>query len=407
MLASAAEPALGQERPWRLDVAYTGDLMANVRGGAERGVVALDNADVQLSVWPGRVFADLDEETRPRTTVFLYGLGNQGGSPSTLVGDAQGVNNIEAPTSWRLYEAWVEHILIPRRLSVLAGLYDLNSEFDVLPTGELFLHSSHGIGADFGLSGRNGPSIFAVTSLAVRVRGRLTDGLYAQGAVFDGVPGLPDEPGQFGVRLAADEGVLGAGEVGYVVPHESTDRDGVRLRRNAGRPVRAKVAVGAWGYTTPLRDWTSVAPGVEPQRRPGSWGAYVLADAQLWAEPGASRQGLSAFVRVGWAAPDFNQFAQYAGSGVVYTGLLPARSDDRVGLAVAAARNGGPYRAAQRRLGRATTATEVSIELTYEAVLAPWLALRGDVQHVRNPGTDPTRAPAWVLGLRVVATPQL
>lgn len=50
------------------------------------------------------------------------------------------------------------------------GLYDLNSEFDALDDAGLFINSAFGVGTDIGLTGVNGPSIFPVTSLAVRAR---------------------------------------------------------------------------------------------------------------------------------------------------------------------------------------------------------------------------------------------
>jgi porin len=75
----------------------------------------------------------------PQTTVFLYGLGTQGKSLSESLGVVQTLSNIEAPASWRLYEAFVEYLAAAKRLSVLAGLYDLSSEFDVLSTAGLLL----------------------------------------------------------------------------------------------------------------------------------------------------------------------------------------------------------------------------------------------------------------------------
>ena len=70
----------------------------------------------------------------------------------------------------KLYEAWFEQTLFDDRLSFKAGLYDLNTEFDVVETAGLFINSSHGIGPDFSQSGVNGPSIFPTTSLGIRVK---------------------------------------------------------------------------------------------------------------------------------------------------------------------------------------------------------------------------------------------
>ena len=101
---------------------------------------------------------------------FAYGLANHGGSISELTGDIQSVSNIEAENSWRLYEVWANVPIKTLNGSLLVGLYDLNSEFDVINTGGLFLNSSHGIGPDFSSSGVTGPSIFPYTSLAVRFK---------------------------------------------------------------------------------------------------------------------------------------------------------------------------------------------------------------------------------------------
>jgi porin len=63
------------------------------------------------------------------------------------------VSNIDASDAWKIYEAWLKQSLFQDRLPVLAGLYDLNSEFDVIESAGLFLNSSHGIGADYSQTG--------------------------------------------------------------------------------------------------------------------------------------------------------------------------------------------------------------------------------------------------------------
>jgi len=137
-----------------LESSFTGEILSNLSGGRHRGTVSLGELDATATV-------NLDALCDQRGgTLFLYGLGTHGGSPSKLVGDAQGVSNIEAPDAVRLYEAWYEQLLLDARLSVLAGLYSLDSEFNVVRAAALFLNSSHGTGAPLALSGRNGPSIF-------------------------------------------------------------------------------------------------------------------------------------------------------------------------------------------------------------------------------------------------------
>ena len=94
------------------------------------------------------------------------------------------------------------------RLSILAGLYDLNSEFDVIENAGLFLNSSHGIGADFAQSGENGPSIFPSTSLTARLKIQPFKHFYIQAAALDGIPGNPDVDHGTHVHLGDGDGTL-------------------------------------------------------------------------------------------------------------------------------------------------------------------------------------------------------
>src|SRR3546814_19405791 len=90
--------------------------------------------------------------------IHVYGLYNNGKSISDLAGDAQAVSNIEAGTqALRLYEAWIDP-KIGDRLSIKAGLYDLNSEFDALDAPGLFIRTPHAIGTDFSQGAPHTPS---------------------------------------------------------------------------------------------------------------------------------------------------------------------------------------------------------------------------------------------------------
>ena len=154
----------GATKAVSLSAVYTADIRGNVTGGIARGTRYLDNLDLQVAI-------DSDKLVGWRGAhLFAYAIYNNGVEfSSSLVGDAQTVSNVETDVqAFRLFEAWVEQD-IGRNGSIKAGLYNLNSEFDTTQSGGFFLLSSHGIGPDFSQSGRNGPSIFPVTSLAVRL----------------------------------------------------------------------------------------------------------------------------------------------------------------------------------------------------------------------------------------------
>lgn len=381
---------------------YTADLMANVDGGAREGTAFLGNLDLTLRL-------DLEELLGWNDlTVFVYALGTHGESASALAGDAQGVDNIEAPETVRLYEAWIEKDFVSSAagFSLLVGLYDVNSEFDVVEEAGAFLHSSFGIGAELGLSGLSGPSIFPVTSLGTRLKWRPGPATYVMASVLDGVPGDPGNPEATAIRISRGDGALAIVEVGHFFGALSGGggaRAGRRRTRleGAGRghvpeDARGKVALGLWHYTRRF-----AAPGGDDRgaMRRGRPGVYALGEGTVRAERDPS-QGLALFARAGWADPRVHRFELYAGGGLVYTGLLPGRPADEFGLGVAAARNGDVFRESEAAAGRPVTPFEIALELTYRAQVTSWLALQPDLQVVFNPDTEPDRPGATLVGVR-------
>jgi porin len=366
----ADEPAPAVE----LEFAYLGDLMRNTTGGLGVGDAYLDNLDLAATVDGARALG-VEGLTLHGHVMYNNGRAFTG----RWVGDAQGVNNIEGFESWRLYEFWAEmRFGGSGRTSLRAGLYDLNSEFDSIETGGLFMHASHGLGPELGMSGENGPSTFPVTSLAVRLQGG-ADAWYWQVAAFDAVPGEPDHPERTSFRLGGDEGALLIGEVG----------------RAAG-PFR-KLALGAWSYTAEFEAIGEFDEAGDPVSATGNRGFYALADANL-VERGALN--VAGWVRMGLAEDRFNGFKDYVGFGVSGSGLVPGRPDDQLGFAVASAAAGTPWRNEMALAGAATDSRETTLEMTWRMPVADWLTLQPDLQYVINPGFDTSLDHAFVVGLR-------
>ncbi len=399
----AAPPLAAQGEPVTVEAAYIADVMGAAAGGLRQDAVYLGNLDLKLHLeghlvgWPGALG-------------FIYLLGNHGDSPESVVGDAQAVSNIAAPRAWRLYEAWLQQNLLDGRLSLLAGLYDLNTEFDVIESAALFLNSSFGVGAELGASGHHGPSIFPVTSLGFRVKYRPHPSFYVEGMVADGVPGDTARPAATRVLLGGGDGALLAAETGWLVgaedlPEPPTHRVEPRNRsRRVGRGEPAvrydgKLAVGVWVYTGRFDDLAAAAGGGPPRQVRGSYGAYLLGERTLIREAGGD-QGLTVFGRLGLARARVNRFAGYAGGGASYAGLFPGRAEDETGLAVAVAFNSGAYRDSEAASGPRPDRAETAVELTHRVQVSSWFALQPDVQYVVNPGTVRGRPNAWVLGLR-------
>lgn len=353
---------------------YTADFRRNTTGGlatgdAASGLLKLGAAWHTDRLFPG-AFA----------TVSVSAIHASGDAISgTYVGDLQGLNNIEADSGWYLYDFWTEFSFgSGQGTSVRAGLLDLNADFDTSPTAGFFISPPFGIGTDLAQTGENGPSIFPVTALGMRLTGQFSEALAWHVAAYDGVPGRTDRHSVVTVDASRDQGALLIGEVDFASP-------GVH-----------KIAFGAWTYTADFERVDAAATG-DVVRGGGNRGAYAMIDAPLGMLGAAHFDGM---VRMGVADARYNAVGTYVGAAIVATHLLPGRPDDGIGLAVARARTGGPFRDQLAFDGGLPAKAETAVELTWRAPLTGWLAIVPSVQWVNTPGADHSLHDAFVAGFR-------
>jgi porin len=323
LIASAATAA---DRAIKTAVVYDGAAFDDLAGGLRRGSTYLGALRVQLTF------------VHRGLTVFAEGLNIHGGQPSDFAGDAQGVSNLAAPRRSRIEEAWIQQTFFGDRASVLAGRYDLSTEFYRTQSAGLFLNSSFGIGPELS---QNSPSIYPNTSMGARVTYRPVRSVLLRAATFNG---------------------FSIGEVDYI--HRPTSKNEprshhFRLGRLAGLPpYTAKIGVGAWRFSD------------------GRSGAYVVADQRI------SRR-IAAFGQLGTDRARADRFARYRGIGLVMSAPVRGRDNDEVGLAVASARN-------------RTAGAETTLECTYLAPINSRLAIQPDLQYVIHPDTRRTTKNALV-----------
>ena len=357
--------AVPDEETFSIEVVYTADVWANVDGGRERGVRYLHNIDLIAGLDAERAFG------WNGVALHAHAIHNLDTSISELVGDFQAVSNIETGVeATRLLEAWAA-IDLGSTASLKVGLYDLNSEFDAIEAAGIFLNSSHGIGAEFAASGASGPSIFPVTSLAMRVDHEFAPGWTVRAVALDAVPGNPLRPKRTAIDLSSREGALLVGEVEYTGP-------------------TSRVAAGHWRYTA---DQPRI---LNDDENGTSQGAYVLAEGLL---AGASETGGSAlfgFARAGIAEAATNPVARYFGAGLNVVQPFGWESEHALGVAVSWAEFGRPL-----RLEEGLEQREVTFELTYRHQISRHIAVQPDIQYVISPSGAPELGDALVLGLRV------
>jgi porin len=364
-------------------IVYKLDLISKISTPNQK-TYGLDNLDIKLYL-DGEKIAGLKGSSG-----LLYILSNRGGKPA-LKGDRlpHGMDNIETPynaNTTKLYQAWIQQTLLDDRLSVLAGLYDFNSEFYSTESSSIFIHPTFGIGAEMGITGQNGPSIFPTTSFAVRVKAEPAPGYYAQAVTLDGVPGDPNNPHGTHVQFNKGDGALNVIEAAVPLSVAENAHDN-------------KLALGVWRYTARFDDVLDVDLNGNPIKRI-SHGYYAMIEKVLRYKPGSKEESIKSFVRGGKNDGDTAQFDMAWSAGLVFSGLFAGRDQDALGIAIAQERNGAKYRTASG----STVSDEKSFELTYRYQAMPGLVLQPIAQYLLNHSNDPAQNKSWWLGMRFEAS---
>lgn len=357
---------------------YTADVFSNLSGGIERGTMYMDNLDITAEFDGSKLYGIEGSK------IFIYLLNNNGGKfNEKRVGSHDGIDNIEvSEPTFKLFEAWIEQNFLSDTLSVRAGLYNLNSEFDVTESSGVFINPTFGIDTAYAATGQNGPSIFPTSSVAARVKIAPTEELYLQAAVLDGVPGDIDDPEGTHIDFDDNDGVLVAVEAGY------------------GNLDAGRIGVGGWWYSEEFDHLSEIDASGDPLQERGD-GFYGFAEKTLYRPDGDESRHLDGFIRFAFANDEVSQF-DYSGSiGVAYTGPFESRKDDVAAIAFHGAHNGDPSRDAALAAGEPIKSGEWGIEATYSVQVTPWLVVQPDFQYISDPGTVPGIDHATVAGLRL------
>lgn len=345
------------ESPYEWATALTLESVTNLDGGVHEGSSQLANFDLTLAIdteaagWWGS------------GEWFAYVLGDTGDNPSDDIGDVQGISNIATYEALKLYEFWYQHSFADEGVKVLFGLHDYNSTFYSLESAGLFTHPSFGIGPD---TSQVGPSIFSTTSTALHLTFS-GENNYLLAAIYDGIPGDPDNPRGTHVQFNSGDGLFSAVEWGWA--NENND----------------KVALGVWQHTAEVEN------PVDGEITDDNTGVYFIAEKNI-------NDVASVFVQLGQADDEFNQLEYYGGTGVTFNNFW--LDSDGLGLAVAHARNGDPYLVTANTFNSGTVRAETAWELTYFAPVVEHLSLQGSFYYIQNPSMDKALDDALAVGAR-------
>jgi len=112
-----------------------------------------------------------------------------------------------------------------------------------------------------------------------------------------------------------------------------------------------------------------------------SAGWYVTWEQLLWRENpdvAGCEQGIGVFAQYGWAPKDRSEVEDYVGGGIQWTGAIPTRNDDILGL--------GAFNVYFSDQAGFDEDYETAIEFFYKAQLFGWMAIKPDIQYIINPG---------------------
>jgi porin len=363
------------------EIVYKLDLLGKVSPPGKK-IYGLDNLGIKLAL-DGEKIAGLKGSSG-----LLYVLSNHGGKPVAQGDHSAGLDNIETPAggnTTKLYQAWIQQTFLDERLSVLAGLYDLNSEFYVTESSSMFIQPVYGIGAEMAGTGKNGPSIFPTTSMSVRIKAE-SAGYYLQAATLDGVPGDPGNPHGTHVQFNKGDGALNVIEGAMPLSVAENAHDN-------------KLALGIWRYTARFDDLVDVDIYGNPVRRI-SHGYYAMIEKVLRYQPDSNKESINGFMRAGKTDGDSSQFDLSWSAGLVFSSLLEGRDQDQFGIAYAQERNGEKWRIYSGN----PDVFEKSMELSYRYQVMPGLVVQPTAQYLINHSSDPSRNKGWWLSTRFEAT---
>jgi porin len=362
-------PAL-DDRGISLQSSLTIDASKNFRGGTDTAGSALRNlfnANLTLDTqrllgWSGG-------------TLFVSFQNQSGRSGQELAGSFQGISNIDADGRTQISELWYEQVLLDGRLSLKAGKIDASAEFAHSKNAGEFLNASAGFS----------PTILDMPAYpdpatGINVFVKPCEQFYAGVGIYDGslLEGKPT--GALGPRtfLRSGSSLFMIGEAGV---NWTASNLGGRL------------GAGAWYHTGTFAQFEGGA-------RAGAWGPYLILDQAIWRKhPGDKddERGIDMFFQYGYANASVSPVQHHVGVGLTWTGILPNRDNDVLGIGA----NWGRF--SDRRGANFDTDSELAVELFYKLKLTQWLSVKPDLQYIHNPGGGvAARHDALVASVRLV-----
>ena len=373
------------ERGVTYGVVYTGEALGNVSGGIRQGALYGGKLEVAVSAnlekligWQGLSFFSnsfqIHRTSGPRDQHFM----------SMIT-----ISNIEAYSSTRLSELWFEQKFFDDRFSIRIGQLTTDAEFFISDYSKMFISSDWPT-----IMGANIPSggpAYPLATPGIRWKFDANAHWSMLLGLYNGDPGNQATVNRTGTNFRVNDPPLLMGEIQH---RYNQDKD--------SRALAGIVRLGGWhhfGQFDNLRfDHTGLSladplsSGIARQFR-GTSGIYGIIDQQIYRpEGGGPDSGISVFSRISGTPSDRNLVNFFMDGGVVFSGMIPQRPDDKFGASFIYARISDWARSLDRDtiafsgITQPIRAYEMTIELSYQAQLKPGWTMQPVFQYIIHPG---------------------
>lgn len=379
------------------------EVFGNVTGGVRQG-----------AIFEGALLMSLAVDTEKlvsfpggKLNVSAYQIHGRGLTANNL-GNLNVISGIEAPKTTRLFELWYEQSLADGKVTVRVGQQAADQEFITSQFGGLFLNAGFGWPTLPALDLPSGGPAYPLATPGMRLKVLPSEQISVLAGVYNGDP----SDNGAGTSFRLNKGVFVIGEVQYALNGGEGATGLPGIYKIGGWYNSNNFADQRFGYDgLSLADPSSVGA---PRLRRNNWSIYAVADQLFFREPGTKDQGIGVFARVMGAPGDRSAVNFFLNAGATYKGIVPGRVNDTLGLGIGFARVSDTASKLDSDTARFSGSvfpirrSETVLELTYQAVVLPWLTVQPDFQYVFNPGGGvPSQAvpsrpvgDAAVLGLR-------
>ncbi len=395
---------------------WTAEGISNVSGGMKRGSILQGKLEVDVT-------DDLEKMFGEKGLSFflnIFQIHGKGGISRSYVGNFNTISNIEAQPTTRLSEAWFEQKIFSDTSSIRIGQLVTDAEFFISDQSTFFMNSDWPAIVKSDLP--SGGPAYPLSTPGVRLKVEPNKQTTFLLGLFNGDPSGPgpSDPefkNHYGLNFRLQDSPLLISELQYRYNREE-----------AATGLAGVLRFGAWRHFGTFDNQRYDANGRSlgnplstgvPAKLSGDIGVYGVIDQQVYRPIGSGPDsGINLFSRISATPSDRNPVDFYLDGGIVFTGMLKGRPDDKFGATFLYSKISSDARALDQDtimfsgVQKPVRDYEMTVAVAYLFQILPSWTVQTEIHYILHPGgniPDPLAANqstaiknSTVLGLRSV-----